>query len=79
VRAAAVGPGDYAVVATGKDLPALKCRQCGEITPMQNEQVVMYAHIQLVSRFLSRAEKIGFSRTRNPASGRPSSLRCQLA
>lgn len=38
--AAAVGPGDYTVVATGKDLPALKCRLCGEITPMQSNLAI---------------------------------------
>lgn len=38
--AAAVGPGDYTVVASGKDLPALKCRLCGEITPMQSNLAI---------------------------------------
>lgn len=38
--AAAVGPGDYTVVASGKDLPALKCRLCGEITPMQSNMAI---------------------------------------
>ena len=38
--AAAFGPGDYTVVATGKDLPALKCRLCGEISPMQSNLAI---------------------------------------
>ena len=38
--ASAVGPGDYTVVATGKDQPALKCRLCGEITPMQSNLAI---------------------------------------
>lgn len=40
-RASAVGPGDYTVVATGKDLPALKCRLCGEVTPMQSNLAIV--------------------------------------
>jgi transposase-like protein len=35
------GPGDYAVVATGKDLPALACRLCDEIAPMQSNLAIM--------------------------------------
>lgn len=39
-RGSAVGPGDYTVVATGKDLPALKCRLCSEIFPMQSNLAI---------------------------------------
>lgn len=35
-----MGPGDYTVVARGKDLPALKCRLCGEISPMQSNLAI---------------------------------------
>lgn len=51
VRAAAVGPGDYTVVATGKDMPALKCRLCGEITPMQSN-VAIAEELQRIAGYL---------------------------
>jgi transposase-like protein len=39
-RTTAYEPGDYMVTSTGKDLPALKCHLCGEITPMQSNLAI---------------------------------------
>lgn len=38
--ASAPAPGDYSVTATGKNLPALECKLCGEIFPMQSNLAI---------------------------------------
>lgn len=39
-RTAPYEPGDYRVVATGKDLPALHCQLCGDTFPMQSNLAI---------------------------------------
>lgn len=39
-RTTPYGPGDYRVVATGKDLPALHCQLCGDTFPMQSNLAI---------------------------------------
>lgn len=51
VRAADVGPGDYTVVAAGKNQPQLKCRLCGEIFPMQSN-VAIAEELMRISHYL---------------------------
>lgn len=51
VRAAHVGPGDYMVVAAGKNQPQLKCRLCGEIFPMQSN-VAIAEELMRISAYL---------------------------
>ena len=51
MRAADVGPGDYTVVAAGKNQPQLKCRLGGEIFPMQSN-VAIAEELMRISHYL---------------------------
>ncbi len=64
------GPGDYTVVATGKDLPALRCRLCSEVTPMQSNLALAEELLRISSYLepvLPRCPNLQCDLSRSPA------------